>query len=64
MTALRYAVVTPARNEEDNLRRLGAALAAQTLGPGEWVVVDDGSTDATAEVLAGLGRRPRLGPGR
>jgi glycosyltransferase involved in cell wall biosynthesis len=54
VTALRYAVVTPARNEEDNLRRLGAALAAQTLRPGEWVVVDDGSTDATAEVLAGL----------
>jgi glycosyltransferase involved in cell wall biosynthesis len=51
---LRYAVVTPARDEEPNLRRLAAALVAQELAPAEWVVVDDGSTDGTAAVLAGL----------
>ena len=33
MSALRYAVVTPARNEERNLQRLARALAAQTLRP-------------------------------
>lgn len=49
-----YAVVTPARNEAENLRRLGTALAAQTLPPKAWVVVDDGSTDATAELLAAM----------
>ena len=52
---LSYAVVTPARNEERNLRRLGGALAAQTLVPGEWVVVDDGSTDGNAAVLQRVG---------
>ena len=51
---LRYAVVTPARNEEGNLPRLAAALAAQTHPPAEWIVVDDGSTDATPEILAAL----------
>jgi poly-beta-1,6-N-acetyl-D-glucosamine synthase len=54
VTGLRYAVVTPARNEEVNLRRLGGAMAAQSLPPAEWIVVDDGSTDATSTVLASL----------
>jgi biofilm PGA synthesis N-glycosyltransferase PgaC len=49
---LSFAVVTPARNEERNLQRLGAALAAQTLVPDEWLVVDDGSTDGSAAVLS------------
>jgi glycosyltransferase involved in cell wall biosynthesis len=57
MTRLRYAVSTPARNEEANLPRLGAALAAQTQLPVAWVVVDDGSTDGTPGVLAELAAR-------
>jgi glycosyltransferase involved in cell wall biosynthesis len=52
--SLRYAVVTPARNEEGNLRRLGAAMIVQTRLPAVWVVVDDGSTDATPSVLQEL----------
>ena len=54
MTALRYSVVTPARNEELNLRRLAAAMIAQERPPVSWTVVDDGSTDGTAAVLAAL----------
>jgi biofilm PGA synthesis N-glycosyltransferase PgaC len=54
MSPLRYAVVTPARNEEGNLERLGAAMIAQTHRPVLWAVVDDGSTDGTAAVLAAL----------
>lgn len=52
---LSYAVITPARNERDNLERLAPCLASQTTRPGEWVIVDDGSTDSTdafAERLA------------
>jgi biofilm PGA synthesis N-glycosyltransferase PgaC len=54
VTALRYAVVTPARNEEVNLQRLGAAMAAQERLPVVWAVVDDGSTDGTPDVLEAL----------
>ena len=54
--SLRYAVVTPARNEEANLERLGAAMIAQLHLPVVWVVVDDGSTDATPSVLHRLAR--------
>lgn len=54
MSALSYAVVTPARNEEVNLQRLAAAMIAQTHRPAVWRIVDDGSVDGTQEVLAAL----------
>jgi poly-beta-1,6-N-acetyl-D-glucosamine synthase len=58
MTARRlaYAAVTPARNEAANLRRLAACLEGQTLKPVLWVVVDDGSTDETADVVSAFAR--------
>jgi biofilm PGA synthesis N-glycosyltransferase PgaC len=51
-----YAVVTPVRDEEANLRRLAACLAAQTVVPETWVVVDDGSSDGTAAFVRELAR--------
>ena len=41
------ALVTAARNEEANLGRTLASVVAQTVRPRRWVVVSDGSTDAT-----------------
>jgi len=49
-----YAVVTPARNEAENLRRLADALSAQRLRPSVWMIVDNGSTDGTGEVVREL----------
>lgn len=54
MSGLDYVVVTPARNEQENLKRLAAALAAQTRPPSAWLVVDDGSTDGTRDLIAEL----------
>jgi glycosyltransferase involved in cell wall biosynthesis len=54
---LNYALVTPARDEEQNLRRLAASLVAQTVLPSTWIVVDDGSTDRTAELIASLAQQ-------
>jgi len=51
---MRYAIVTPARNELDNLTRLAESLTAQTLLPAYWIIVDDGSDDGTAELAAKL----------
>jgi poly-beta-1,6-N-acetyl-D-glucosamine synthase len=51
---LTYAVITPARNEAENLRRLAGSLRAQTILPAAWIVVDNGSTDETGEVAADL----------
>jgi glycosyltransferase involved in cell wall biosynthesis len=48
----RVSVLVPARNEEDNLRRILPSLLAQDYPRFEVVVVDDASEDATAAVLA------------
>jgi poly-beta-1,6-N-acetyl-D-glucosamine synthase len=45
-----YAVVTPARDEAENLPRLAASLIAQTVRPKAWNIVDNGSTDATVSI--------------
>ncbi len=50
MRRLTYAAVTPARNEEENLGRLGEAMRNQTLRPLSWTIVENGSTDETLAV--------------
>jgi len=54
---LRYAAVTPVRDEEDNLRRLAESMLDQTCKPVRWVVVDNGSTDGTRAVAEALARQ-------
>ena len=52
-----YVCLTPARDEAANLPRLAASLAAQTVRPRRWTVIDNGSRDGTAAVVRGLARR-------
>ena len=47
----RIVVVSPARNEDATIDRTLAAMRAQTRPPELWVLVDDGSTDRTAEIM-------------
>jgi glycosyltransferase involved in cell wall biosynthesis len=51
---LRYAVITPARDEAENLPRLAESLLAQSVLPERWLVVDNGSRDGTGELVAKL----------
>ncbi len=50
-------VIIPARNEEKNLPKLLRSLAGQSVQPKEIIVVDDASTDHTAEVARQNGAR-------
>jgi glycosyltransferase involved in cell wall biosynthesis len=54
---LHYVVITPARNEEQNIQRLLESMVAQTHPPFRWVIVNDGSTDRTAQIVADYERR-------
>ncbi len=49
---LPYVVITPARNEGNHIGRLLDSMAAQTHRPLRWVIVSDGSTDNTEELIA------------
>jgi glycosyltransferase involved in cell wall biosynthesis len=57
----RYVLMTPARNEREGLPALLATMAAQSLWPLVWVIVDDGSDDGSREWLeAERARHPYL----
>jgi biofilm PGA synthesis N-glycosyltransferase PgaC len=47
-----YAIISPVRDEGRHIRRTLEAIVAQTHLPSEWVLVDDGSTDATSEIIS------------
>ncbi len=70
MTAPLVSVVIPVRDEERNLRACLDSLLAQRHVELEIIVIDDGSTDATAEILREYGSRVRtlqtggVGPSR
>jgi len=48
----RYLLVSPCRDEAEYIRRTLDSITSQTLPPAKWVIVDDGSTDETPEILA------------
>jgi len=50
-TNLSYALITPARNEEPYIERTIEAVISQTHLPRRWVIVNDGSSDATASIV-------------
>lgn len=52
-----YILITPVRNEAATLERTIAGVGAQRHPPARWILVDDGSTDATAEIAERAVRR-------
>jgi glycosyltransferase involved in cell wall biosynthesis len=47
----RYVIITPVRDEAKFLGETIRSVASQTITPLQWIIVDDGSTDATAEIM-------------
>ncbi len=46
-----YVLITPARNEAQFIVLILESVARQTLKPAKWVIVSDGSTDGTDELV-------------
>lgn len=56
----RISVIIPNYNREDLIGKTISNLLAQTLPPHEIIVVDDGSTDKSVEVIRSFGERVKL----
>ncbi len=47
---IKYVVITPVRNEENNFPLTIKSFVNQTIRPALWIIVDDGSKDRTAAI--------------
>lgn len=54
MAMLDYILITPARNEQDTLPVAAHSLLSQTHLPRLWLIVNDGSTDGTQQIIQTL----------
>lgn len=48
---MRYVLVTPTKNEELTIGKTIEAVISQTVLPLEWIIVSDGSTDQTDDIV-------------
>jgi len=53
----KYVLISPCRNEAVHLRQTLDSVLAQSIRPAKWLIVDDGSTDATPAILADYAKR-------
>lgn len=47
----KYLIISPCRNEEQYMRQTLDTVCNQSVLPEKWIIVDDGSTDNTANIL-------------
>ncbi len=55
-----YVLITAAKNEQDYIEKTIRAVAAQTVLPKQWIIVSDGSTDRTEDIVEQYARRCRF----
>jgi glycosyltransferase involved in cell wall biosynthesis len=48
----KYVLITPARDEEDFIETTIKSIISQSILPQKWIIVNDGSTDKTNEIIA------------
>ncbi len=54
---MKYVLITAARNEESFIKKTLDSVVTQTVLPERWIIVDDGSTDRTAEIVESYTKR-------
>jgi glycosyltransferase involved in cell wall biosynthesis len=54
---MKYVLITPARNEQAFIAKTLDSVIAQTILPERWIIVDDGSSDRTAEIVENYAKK-------
>jgi glycosyltransferase involved in cell wall biosynthesis len=54
---MKYVLISPARNEAAFVHKTLDSMVAQTFLPERWIIVDDGSTDGTTEIVEAYAKR-------
>jgi poly-beta-1,6-N-acetyl-D-glucosamine synthase len=57
VSSTNYVVISPVRDEEAYIRLTVDCMAQQTIVPKEWVLINDGSSDKTGDILDEYARR-------
>jgi biofilm PGA synthesis N-glycosyltransferase PgaC len=52
LTLPSYVLITPARNEAEFIEMTIKSVVAQSVRPAKWVIVSDGSTDSTDDIVS------------
>ncbi len=52
-----YVIVTPVKNEELYIGKTINSVIDQTIRPQQWIIVNDGSTDKTGEIIQSYARK-------
>lgn len=53
----KYVIITPAKNEQDFIEETIKSVLSQSIPPLEWVIVSDGSTDMTDDIVRSYCKR-------
>src|ERR1019366_7659846 len=48
---VKYVVITPVRDEETHVEATVRSVASQAIPPMEWIIVNDGSSDRTGDIV-------------
>ena len=51
LLSVKYVVISPVRDEEAYIRFTIESMIAQTVRPTEWIIVNDGSSDGTGQII-------------
>ncbi len=47
----KYILISPCRNEAAYMRQTLDSVVEQSEKPAKWIIIDDGSTDETGDIL-------------